>query len=89
MPTTCPCDDDCYCKEHSCKSKWRPDIDEEQNQQALIDKWKKEVYYNPDIEESGEQYCFESLATGFFMAHGKTNDEAYDLYQKCIKQNCF
>lgn len=23
MPATCPCDDDCYCKEHSCKSRKR------------------------------------------------------------------
>lgn len=68
---------------------WRPDIDKEQNDQALIDRWKKQVYDDPDINESGERYCFESLATGFFMALGKSNEEAYALYRKCIEQGCF
>lgn len=55
----------------------------------LIALWKKEVYENPEIIDSGDAFHFESLAVGFFMAKGKTVDEACELYKQCIKLDCF
>jgi len=57
--------------------------------EALVDKWKTEVYLKAKEIDPSDQYHWESLATGFFMAHGRSNVQAYDLYQKCIKQGCF
>jgi len=54
-----------------------------------IDLW-QHVFNNElkDIDP-GNYYCWESIITGFFLALGFFIDETYEMYQECIKRNCF
>lgn len=59
------------------------------DQEKMIQMWIDQIYNVEFFKESDEQYDYESLATGFFVAKGATPQEAFDLYQLCIKRNVF
>ena len=57
--------------------------------EELIQKWIVEIYDNEDVMQISENLDYNSLAIGFFMALGKSYEQAEDLYRICIQRNVF
>ncbi len=55
----------------------------------MIQAWREKFYEPWSRNQWLEEADFESVALGFFICLGTTPEEAWELYQKCIKLKVF
>lgn len=59
------------------------------NKEKMFQSWVNEFYDKYIIDQRVAMEDFQSIAVGFFVAKGLTLDEAYEMYQYCIKREKF
>lgn len=57
--------------------------------QDVINLWKEKVYDKASEIDPDSERDWEDIALGFFLANGFSSDEAYEIYRKCVEQDCF